>query len=116
MTLEARPGHTDDFMDYTKSSLRITNPQLVKQLQKDIIDKAAGVFLWVVLVVHIINDEDRRGRPTLRKRLEEIPNGLTELFRDLVRRDKDNIEEFVLSTLWVLFANRPLQPNEYFHA
>ncbi|CAH0055068.1 unnamed protein product [Clonostachys solani] len=116
VTLEAQPGHTDDLMDYTKSSLRITNPRLIKQLQKDIIDKAAGVFLWVVLVVHILNDEDRRGRPTLRKRLQEMPSGLTELFRDLVTRDKDNIEDFVLSTLWILFANSPLRPNEYFHA
>ncbi|CAH0028151.1 unnamed protein product [Clonostachys rhizophaga] len=114
--LEAQPGHTNDLKDYTKSSLRITNPRLVKQLQKDIIDKAAGVFLWVVLVVQILNVEDRRGRPTLRKRLEEIPSGLTELLRDLVVRDKDNIDEFVLSTLWILFANRPLRPNEYFHA
>lgn len=116
VTLETQPGHTDDLMVYTKSSLRIMNPQLVQQLQKDIIDKASGVFLWVVLVVHILNDEDRRGRPTLRKRLEEIPSGLSELFRDLVTRDKDNIEDFVLSTLWILFANRPLRLNEYFHA
>ncbi|VUC37256.1 unnamed protein product [Clonostachys rosea] len=88
----------------------------VELLQPKIIEKAAGVFLWVALVVKIINEEDRRGRPALQKRLEELPNGLSELFQEILTRDNDNVEELVLSTLWILFANKPLRPDEYYHA
>ncbi|EXA30920.1 hypothetical protein FOVG_17748 [Fusarium oxysporum f. sp. pisi HDV247] len=80
------------------------------------LDKAAGVFLWVALVVDILNKEDRHGRLALRRRLQEVPSKLSELFKDILTRDQVHMEDLLLSILWILLAERPLKPGEYYHA
>ncbi|KAH7198844.1 uncharacterized protein B0J16DRAFT_410306 [Fusarium flagelliforme] len=116
LTVENQEGHAGDLESYIKSNLRIKDPPLVAQLQERMLVKASGVFLWVVLVVDVLNDENRRGRLNLRNRLEQVPNGLSELFKDILRRDKANAEELQLCFLWILLSKRPLRPAEYYHA
>ncbi|RBR24324.1 uncharacterized protein FIESC28_02814 [Fusarium coffeatum] len=116
LTVENQEGHANDLESYIKSNLRIKDPALVAQLQERMLVKASGVFLWVVLVVDVLNDENRRGRLNLRNRLEQVPNGLSELFKDILRRDKANAEELQLCLLWILLSKRPLKPAEYYHA
>jgi ankyrin repeat protein len=72
--------------------------------------------MWLVLVIEILNKEYRRGGMSLRKRLAEIPSDLSELFKDMLRRDNENAEALLLCILWILLAKRPLQPREFFHA
>ena len=115
LTLEETPGHTEDLTEYIQSNLRVKNP-LLQELQEQLLSKSAGVFLWVKLVVDILNNERSRGGFGMRKRLSEVPEGLTELFRDLIRRDSQNMEDFRLCILWLLCAKRPLSPIEYHHA
>jgi len=45
LTLEEESGHGEDLAQY-ESRLRITNPSLLEELQSQILDKAAGVFMW----------------------------------------------------------------------
>ncbi|KAJ4129805.1 hypothetical protein NW768_006775 [Fusarium equiseti] len=116
LTVEDQDGHSGDLESYIESNLRIKDPDLVAELQKKMLVKASGVFLWVVLVVDVLNHENRRGRLNLRKRLEQVPNGLSELFKDILRRDSTNAEELQLCLLWILLSKRPLRPNEYYHA
>ncbi|KAH7142850.1 hypothetical protein B0J13DRAFT_526297 [Dactylonectria estremocensis] len=116
LTLEDQLGHADDLESYITNRLQIRDRALVDELKVVMLEKAAGVFLWVALVVDILNQENSRGRLALRKRLAETPSGLSELFKDLLRRDKENMEELLLSILWILFAGRPLKPEEYYHA
>ncbi|KAH7131158.1 Pfs, NACHT and ankyrin domain protein [Dactylonectria macrodidyma] len=116
LTLEDQPGHALDLENYIGSRLQISDPALVEELQPQLLEKAAGVFLWVVLVVDILNKEYRGGRPALRKRLAEIPSGLSELFKDILRRDNDNMEDLLLCILWILNSKRPLRPKEFYHA
>lgn len=116
LTVENQEGHAGDLESYIKSKLKIKDPTLVAELQDKMLEKASGVFLWIVLVVDVLNDENRRGRLNLRKRLEQIPNGLSELFKDILRRDNTNAEELQLCLLWILLSKRPLRPDEYYHA
>lgn len=116
LILEKQTGHTDDLTKYIQGNLRIRDSTLLIELQSKLLEKSAGVFLWVVLVVDILNKENRRGRYALRKRLSEVPTGLTELFRDLLSRDQENMEDLLLCVLWILSAKRPLKPMEYYHA
>ncbi|KAK6341527.1 hypothetical protein TWF696_008599 [Orbilia brochopaga] len=116
VTLEDQQGHAEDLASYAKNRLEIKDTALVEELRAQILDKAAGVFLWVVLVVDILNRENRRGRMAMRKRLAELPTGLSELFKDMLRRDQENMEDFLLCIVWILFAKRPLKPEEYYHA
>ncbi|KAF7539367.1 hypothetical protein G7Z17_g12433 [Cylindrodendrum hubeiense] len=113
---DVHPSHTRDLEDYVESRLRIDDRTLLGELQPQILEKAAGVFLWVVLVIEILNKEYRRGRLALQKRLTEIPSGLSELFKDILRRDNENMEDLLLCILWILYSKRPLQPQEFYHA
>nr|RBQ94633.1 hypothetical protein FVER53263_07658 [Fusarium verticillioides] len=114
--LEEELGHGSDLESYIKSNLRIKDKSLLAELQEKMLQKAAGVFLWVVLVVDIMNKENCRGRLAVRRRLEQIPSGLSDLFKDLLKRDNNNMEELQLSVLWILLSQRPLKPDEYYHA
>ncbi|KAM0434034.1 hypothetical protein ACHAPT_003978 [Fusarium lateritium] len=116
LTLEHQPGHSQDMDNYIQSNLRIRHPALLEELRPQMLEKAAGVFLWVVLMVDILNKENRRGRLALRKRLAEAPSRLSELFKDILRRDSNNMEHLLLCILWILCAKRPLRPEEYYHA
>ncbi|KAI1030137.1 hypothetical protein LB504_010411 [Fusarium proliferatum] len=114
--LEEQTGHASDLESYIKSNLRIKDRPLLAELQEKMLEKAAGVFLWVVLVVDIMNKENCRGRLAMRRRLEQVPSGLSDLFKDLLMRDNSNMEELHLSLLWILLSERPLKPDEYYHA
>jgi ankyrin repeat protein len=116
LILEGQDGHIEDLKSYINSHLRIQDPALVDELKQMMLDKAAGVFLWVALVVDILNKEDRRGRLALRRRLQEVPSELSELFKDILTRDQEHMEDLLLSILWILLAERPLNPGEYYHA
>ncbi|GFF44915.1 hypothetical protein IFM58399_07413 [Aspergillus lentulus] len=116
LTLEDQSGHGEDLATYVASRLQIEDPVLLEDLQNQLLRKAAGVFMWVVLVVSILNKEYRHNGLALRKRLAEIPGDLSELFKDILRRDKENMAGLRLCILWILLAKRPLQPQEFYHA
>jgi ankyrin repeat protein len=116
LTLEGQEGHDEDLKHYIIKNLRIQDAVLVDELKQMMLEKAAGVFLWVALVVNILNKENRRGRLALRRRLQEVPNELSELFRDILTRDQEHMEDLLLSLLWILLSTRPLTPGEYYHA
>ncbi|KAK2591505.1 hypothetical protein QQS21_010803 [Conoideocrella luteorostrata] len=63
LTLEAQQGHAEDLEKYVTRYLQLENATLVGEL----LEKAAGVFLWVVLVVNIPNREINHGELALRK-------------------------------------------------
>ncbi|KAK6537184.1 hypothetical protein TWF694_011381 [Orbilia ellipsospora] len=112
VTLEDQPGHGEDLANYISSHLNIKDDTLSKAL----LGKAAGVFLWVVLVVDILNRENQRGGLAIKKKLAELPSGLSELFKNMLTRDSENMEDLLLCIIWILCANRPLTAREYYHA
>ncbi|CAH0043359.1 unnamed protein product [Clonostachys solani] len=116
LKLEDQPGHNDDLQTYVKRRLKVRDALMLEELYPLILEKAAGVFLWVALVIRILNKEDRYGRPALKKRITDLPSDLTELFKDMITRDCENMEELQLSVLWILYAKRPLRPGEYYQA
>ncbi|KAJ4319055.1 hypothetical protein N0V94_004107 [Neodidymelliopsis sp. IMI 364377] len=88
-----------------------------QQIRTNLQDKASGIFMWVVLVVEILNQEfDRDRMHALRKRLSEISADLHELFRDILTRDSRNKDELLLCIQWVLFANQPMSPEQLYFA
>ena len=73
--------------------------------------------MWIVLVVSILNKAIDHGQVhSLRRKLREIPSDLNELFRTILTRDSQNLEAMKLCLQFVLFANRPLKPEELYYA
>ncbi|KAH6886899.1 hypothetical protein B0T10DRAFT_407385, partial [Thelonectria olida] len=117
LTLEDQDGHGQDLDSYIQSSLRAGKGKQAEEVKAGILQKAAGVFIWVVLVVEILNEEFRRGRIfAVRKRLREIPAELSELFKDMLQRDQINMDNFLLCIQWILYARRPLKREEFYYA
>ncbi|KAF2688457.1 hypothetical protein K458DRAFT_428036 [Lentithecium fluviatile CBS 122367] len=115
LVLEGQEGHSQDITNYLESELKIGKSKIAPQIRSEVQEKALGVFMWVVLVVGILNKEHDRGRiHALRRRLQEIPGDLHKLFRDILTRDSHNRDELVLCIQWVLFAKQPLSPEQLY--
>ncbi|OCL03046.1 hypothetical protein AOQ84DRAFT_368715 [Glonium stellatum] len=117
LVLEGQEGHTQDITNYLESELEIGQGELRQQIRVELQQKASGIFMWVVLVVGILNKEYNSGRiHALQRRLQEIPSDLHDLFRDILTRDLHNKGELVLCIQWVLFAKQPLSPEQLYFA
>ncbi|KAH8691699.1 hypothetical protein GQ44DRAFT_590981, partial [Phaeosphaeriaceae sp. PMI808] len=117
LVLEGQEGHDIDITNYLESELKIGQSKIAKEIRVELQNKASGVFMWIVLVVAILNKEHDSGRMhALQRRLEEIPSNLHELFRGILTRDSDNRDELVLCIQWVLFSKQPLTPEQLYFA
>ena len=117
LTLEDQDGHGQDLEKYVRSKFKAGKGKVFEEVRTEIIRKAAGIFMWVVLVVPVLNREFERGRIfAVKKRLQEIPAGLSELFKDLLRRDNENMDDLLLCIQWVLYAKWPLTREEFYFA
>jgi ankyrin repeat protein len=117
LVLEGQEGHTQDINDYLESALRIGTSTSAQKIRKDLQEKSSGVFMWIVLVVDILNEEYDGGRMyALERRLKQIPADLHALFQNILTRDSNDKEELILCLQWVLFAKKPLQPEQLYLA
>ncbi|KAH0594295.1 hypothetical protein MHUMG1_08134 [Metarhizium humberi] len=117
LILEGHEGHRQDIVNYVDSELTIGHSRLAAQIRADLQEKASGVFMWVVLVVGILNKAHDKGRiHELRRILRDIPGDLHELFRDILTRDCHKRDELILCIQWVLFARQPLKPEQLYFA
>ncbi|KAI8939798.1 hypothetical protein NX059_003537 [Plenodomus lindquistii] len=117
LVLEGQEGHSQDITNYVDTELKIGKSKDAQQIRAELQKKASGIFMWVVLVVGILNKESDRGQVhMLRRKLQEIPGDLHELFRDILTRDTHNQDGLILCIQWVLFAKQPLSPEQLYHA
>ncbi|CAH0016507.1 unnamed protein product [Clonostachys rhizophaga] len=111
LNLDEQEDHETDIAEYVNCELRIGHSKLAQDIKNEVREKASGVFMWTVLVVSILNRE--RGRMhVLRQKLREIPQSLNDLFFDLLSRGSGNEDETLLCFQFILFAQRPLTPQE----
>ena len=119
LTLDDLEGHVQDITKYLNDKLKVGPVKQSKPLKEEILSRASGIFLWVVLVVQILKKDYDHGRlqnHTLQKRLQDIPDGLDELFEDILMKDRENMEELLLCLQWILYAKRPLKQEELYCA
>jgi len=117
LILDGQVGHTQDITDYVEAELKIGKSKTAQQVRVELQEKASGIFMWVILVVDILNKEFDDGQVhALRQKLQEIPGDLHKLFGDILTRDSHNKYRLVLCIQWVLFAKQPLSPEQLYHA
>ncbi|THX26483.1 purine and uridine phosphorylase [Aureobasidium pullulans] len=115
LILEAQQGHTEDITKYIQSNLKAGKSERVDKLKTEVQEKSQGVFLWVVLVVPMLQKAWDRGKvKSLRECLQSIPDDLNKLFKDILCRDTEDMQELVLCLKWLLYAGRPLKPEELY--
>ncbi|KAL8284817.1 hypothetical protein RB597_002069 [Gaeumannomyces tritici] len=113
LVVENSSGHDRDIAAYVRGTL--IKPD--GKLEDALIGKASGVFMWVVLVVAMLNMAYDEGKvEAMYRTLHEVPSDLDDLFQTLLARDKPDKNETVLMLQWVLFSTRPLTAEELFYA
>lgn len=121
LILEQNKQHTSDISRYIDLELRINNDQDAAEIREKVIAKASGVFLWVALVIPMLNkahDKARHGSKltALQRKLDELPDRLSDLFRDILFRDSEDRDELLICLQWVLFAKAPMRLEELYIA
>ncbi|RWA14538.1 hypothetical protein EKO27_g584 [Xylaria grammica] len=117
IVLESQTGHDKDIASYLNSALIIKDGPLAEQIRCDLQKKASGIFMWVVLVVDILNREYDAGRQhSLLRLIQQLPDDLHELFHSILTRDNNNMDGLLLCIQWVLFAEQPLTPKQLYFA
>ncbi|PQE10620.1 NB-ARC and Ankyrin domain protein [Rutstroemia sp. NJR-2017a WRK4] len=117
MILEDQNDHSKDIEKYVASELKVGHGRQLEQIKNEICDKASGIFMWVVLAVKILKKALDHGQVhALRRKLQELPTDLHELFRSILTRDTQNMEEMKLCLQWILYAKRPLKREELYFA
>jgi ankyrin repeat protein len=117
MILDGQDGHEDDIAKYVKSKLKVRG-KTAEDVRGAVQAKAKGIFMWVVLVIRILNEESDRGsnNAKLRKCLDQIPAELHELFQDILQRGIQDNKHLVPILQWISFAQSPLTREELFFA
>ena len=110
-----------DIKRYVDQKLTVSGLKMV-MLSDEIIQKASGVFLWVVLVVQILQRELDRGKSSseLSSTLHDVPQDLEILFGQYIEDMKGMIQHDCRLALalveWTLYAMVPLDANEMYLA
>ena len=94
VVLEERDGHQEDIATYLSSALQIGHSRLAEEIRSELKEKACGVFMWVVLVVDILNKEYVTNITFRQKRLQNLVNCLFYIiFIYLEKREKKKLFE-----------------------
>ncbi|KAF2193858.1 ankyrin [Zopfia rhizophila CBS 207.26] len=115
LIVEDNEDHREDIATYIRAKLAKRDAEIEAEIEK----KADGIFMWVVLVVRLLNKalfKVRGKNKAMQDALEEIPGELEEVFRIMFNEDDEDMAETVLMLQWVLFAQRPLTPEELYAA
>ncbi|KAM7218448.1 hypothetical protein V8F06_006212 [Rhypophila decipiens] len=115
--LDQEQEHGRDIVRIINAELRLKGSRQDESIRQQILDKSAGIFLWVALVIPMLQKAYKSGRKDqIQKHLKDIPPGLDNLFDMILTRDQEYMDDLRLSIQWILFAARPLTLVEYYFA
>lgn len=118
LTLEEQDGHDQDIMTYIDSEFRAPHNPHVARIKSELRSRSSGVFMWVRLVVELLNAAFRRGegKPAqLQQLLESVPKKLDDLFTNILKADPESKDKSILCFQLLSFSKEPLTlPELYF--
>ena len=113
LVLEEKKEHDKDIAQYVRDNLTKRD----KEIERGILEKASGVFMWVILVVAMLNQAFDNGRvEAMHQKLCELPGDLEQMFETLLRKCNSDKHETIFLLQWVLFTRRALKPEELYFA
>jgi hypothetical protein len=108
----------DDIQRYVDRELTQVdaNPIAMATLRTELAARAGGIFLWVQLALNMITQALDAGlKPDLPSVLREIPDRLEEVYDEILKKLAAGGHKSLHFFQWVLFAQRPLSANEWYH-
>ena len=117
LILEHQSDHASDIVRYIDSKLEIGSSVTARDIKSTLLRKASGVFLWVVLVVQILNEHKRHGLVhELKQRVDGIPKNLDKLFAEILQGGPSEAPYTSSMLQLIAFASRLLTREEVYHA
>ncbi|ETS84247.1 hypothetical protein PFICI_02272 [Pestalotiopsis fici W106-1] len=118
INLESRQEHIQDICCYVRDKLYFKDDRrLATRIRVELQTKASGIFMWVVLVIDMLNREyDSGQKHKILEKIRELPYDLHELFRDIFTRGPGPSQGLLLCLQWILFAKYPLTPRQLYLA
>lgn len=118
IVLEDQPGHEKDITHYVQTRLLGAEDVSMDEIRQTVLSKASGVFLWVALMVSMLNRQFNRGEglSAMKAELERASAKVQDLFYDILTRDQDETEDCVVLLRCVLYAKRTLSAEELYRA
>ncbi|KAL6831383.1 hypothetical protein J3E69DRAFT_379208 [Trichoderma sp. SZMC 28015] len=120
-TIIVEQHNSEDIKRYVDHKFKLAfaakDPQW-EQLKGNILQKSAGVFLWVVLVVEDIlkSWDEGKGMSYLIKRVMDVPEELEILFSSMFSNLEPHAKEFTIKFFqWAILAAKPLRLHEWRH-
>lgn len=103
---------------YIEAGLRDSQSPELDDLRGRLSTKSAGIFLWVVLVIPILNRIYDSGRDVddMLAELDALPDELHSLFDAILRRSAEDFDDCVRALQWTLHAKRALSPEQLYAA
>lgn len=88
LIVDGQPSHNDDIREYVAQNLVADLTVKRLDLERQVVSKAQGVFLWVVLVIGMLNESFDQGASAsqLENTLGTMPEDLDGLFSDILRK------------------------------
>ncbi len=117
LTIGVEDSDSTDIETYVQGELEreTLDKSKVQELTQKIIEKASGIFQWVVLVIPTVLKLHREGyiMKAVQKRLQKIAKELHTLYQDILEGidDEDQAQSLQLMQ-WICFTNRPLLLEE----
>lgn len=108
----------EDIVTYVKEKLQsklLDDKDGLTLIQREIIDKASGIFHWVVLVVPRVRRliKDKNPFKLIWETLQKIPPGLNGLYMEILDSISDDYRPRSLKLMqWICLANRSLSLDE----
>jgi hypothetical protein len=102
-----------DIADYVRGRFKESRVgrEKAQVLEEDIVERANGVFQWVVLVVPRIISQCRKGKnlQNIQAEIKKLPQELRELYHGILEDIPDNERPYSLRLMrWICFALEPL--------
>lgn len=116
LVVEKKAAHDADIATYVHDKLPEAGSRMAR-IEKMLLDKASGIFMWVVLVVALLKKAYDEGKvEAMEEKLHEVPGDLDQLFSAELSKDNPDKQETILMFQWVLFAVQPLSPRDLYYA
>lgn len=117
LVIDHEKGHISDVEQYIHKHLYSKDSSDIEPMRVELLQKSNGIFIWIVLVVGILNKEFRRGNiAAAQTRLNQLPSAMSDLLKEIFAQGDVDANEFLNCMRWILYAKRPLQLREFHFA
>ncbi|KAI1448548.1 hypothetical protein F5Y02DRAFT_373872 [Annulohypoxylon stygium] len=110
LSMNIEQTNRDDISTFVNNGIPygiVTDKTIVEVLRRIIVEKSKGIFLWVVLVVHMVKRDLDNGRsgPEIVSMLTNVPADLETIFTDLFEHIPTNDRQRARNlVIWVLLG------------